>query len=85
MNDQLPPSPAWAHRSFWAALLTIAMVICNAAGIDLLAMAARLGLGNSPDEVLDKVQLILPALGVIWLWWERRAPQFRLVWRRLIQ
>lgn len=85
MNDQLPPSPAWAHRSFLAAVLTIATVICNATGIDLLAMAARLGLGNTLDEVLDKVQLMLPAIGVIWLWWERRAPQFRLVWRKLTQ
>ena len=85
MNDQLPPSPAWAHRSFLAAVLTIVTVICNANGIDLLGLAARLGLGSTAEEVLDRVQMILPALGVIWLWWERRAPKYRLVWRRLIQ
>lgn len=85
MNTQLHPSPAWSHRSFLAALLTILTVICNAAGFDIFAWTTRLGLGASAEEVLANAQMLLPALGVIWLWWERRAPQFRLVWRRIVR
>lgn len=83
MNEQLPPLPVWEARSFWVSVLMLATVICNLMGLDLLAWAARVGLGSTRDQVADNVQLALPAVLAIWAWIERKAPKFRLIWGRV--
>lgn len=83
-NDSLPPLPAWHARSFYASLLMIATVCAHAFGFDLMAFfARRFGL---PDQgaVLDFVDALMPIAFALWAWIERRAPHFRLVWRRVL-
>lgn len=83
-NQSLPPLPAWHARSFYASLLLIATVICNALHIDLGGwFAAHLGLASESD-VLDFVMAIMPIVFALWAWIERLAPNYRLVWRRLL-
>ena len=75
----LPPLPAWHARSFYAAILLLATVICNAGGVDLHALLGRLGLGVTDDRVLDSVMQLAPLAFGVWAWLERRAPNYRLV------
>ncbi|WP_102226905.1 hypothetical protein [Acidimangrovimonas sediminis] len=83
-NPSLPPLPAWHARSFYAALLMIATVICNAMGIDLGGwFATHLGLANE-SAVLDFVMAVMPIVFGLWAWAERHAPNYRLVWRRIL-
>lgn len=79
----LPPLPAWHARSFYAALLLIATVVCNALHIDLGDwLASHLGLRDQA-AVLDFLMAVMPVAFGLWAWLERRAPDFRLVWRRV--
>ena len=83
-NTALPPLPAWHARSFYASLLLVATVVCNALHFDLGAwFAAHLGLETSAD-VLDFVMAVMPICFGLWAWIERRAPRYRLVWRRIL-
>jgi hypothetical protein len=76
--------PAWHARSFYAMLLTAATVLCNAFGIDFLAFLGDLGLGNGEHEILNNIEMLMPLLFALWAWIERRAPRYRLVWRRIV-
>jgi hypothetical protein len=39
--------------------------------------------GEAASVIFDGLQLIMPMLSVLWLWYERRAPHYRLVlWPR---
>lgn len=82
-HEFLPEMPAWHARSFYAMLLASATVICNALGIDFLGFLAGVGLGDSEAEILNTVEVLMPLLFALWAWVERRAPSFRLVWRRV--
>ncbi len=84
-NKNLPSMPAWQARSFWLTLITMAVALTNSFGIDLMAIFGELGLGTSPDAVLDSadrgvsaVQTLIPFITGAWAWIERRAPNFRL-------
>ena len=37
-----------------------------------------MGLGNTPDGVVDKIMTLAPLAFGLWAWWERRAPNYRL-------
>ncbi|TRD18379.1 hypothetical protein [Palleronia caenipelagi] len=84
-NGSLPDLPAWRATSFWVQLLSVAIMVASAFGIDLLAVFGQLGLGDTPDEILatgeqavSAVQ-ILASLGLsVWAYLERQAPHFRL-------
>lgn len=82
-NEYLGELPAWHARSFYAMLLTSATVICNALGIDFLGFLTGLGLGENEAEILNTIEVVMPLLFALWAWAERRAPKFRLVWRRV--
>lgn len=77
-NDQLPILPAWHARSFYASLLLALTVIGNATGWDPMPWLARLGLGATPDQVVETVMRLAPLGFGLWAWWERRAPHYRL-------
>ena len=86
-NTALPMLPVWQARSFWLQIITVAVVVCNAMGVDLMAVTSGMGLGATPDAVITTgsnavgwaQQLLALGLG-IWAWVERRAPHYRLVW-----
>lgn len=75
--------PAWHARSFYASALMAATVLCNVIGLDFLAFLQGMGLGQNEDEILRNVEMLMPLLFGLWAWIERRAPNFRLVWRKL--
>lgn len=90
-NTGLPALPAWKAASFWAQLLLVLSVICNAVGIDLYGILSAMGLGSGPDEVIvtgqnavSAIQQLLPLVFGVWAWIERAAPSFRLTfpWQR---
>ncbi|MEN2979973.1 hypothetical protein P7L78_09135 [Tistrella bauzanensis] len=80
----LPPLPVWQARSTWAQALLVASVVANAAGIDLFGALAEIGLGTSPDQVVETGvtiwQTVAPVAFGLWAWLERRAPSYQLVW-----
>lgn len=93
-NTSLPALPAWKAASFWAQMLLVLSVVCNAVGIDLFAVLSGMGLGASPDEVIatgeravGAIQQLLPLMFGIWAWIERAAPRFRLTfpWQKADQ
>lgn len=85
-NRALPEISAWRVKSFWLQLLLIATIALNYLGIDLMAELGEMGLGRTPDEVVATgaravnafQEVILPIILGVWMWLERRAPQFRL-------
>lgn len=89
-NISLPEAPAYGVKSFWLLLVTVLITACNALGFDLAGSFCEVGLGCTADAIGAKaehavglVQQLLPILTSVWLWFERRAPNFRLVfWRR---
>lgn len=89
-NTGLPEASAFGVKSFWLLLITVLVTACNALGFDLLPSLCEVGLGCTAQEVITKgeravslVQQLIPIATSIWLWIERRAPNFRLVfWRR---
>ena len=88
-NTALPSLPAWKAPSFWAQLLLALTVVLNAVGIDLMGVLGAMGLGGTPDQVIatgeravSAVQQLLPLIFGVWAWVERRAPHFRLTFRK---
>lgn len=83
MNLSLPPLPFWHARSFYAQLLLAASVFLNMLGIDLMAFLGAIGFGTTPDEVIARGvgvgQALAPIAFGLWAWFERRAPNYRLV------
>lgn len=84
-NIQLPELPAWQARSFWAMLLAVVATLANTAGIDLFAVLAEIGAGDTPGEVIatgeravSAWQAVAPLVLGVWAWVERRAPNYRL-------
>ncbi len=88
-NKSLPPLPAWQARSFWLTLVTAVVALANSLGVDLMGTLGEMGLGSSPDAVIENasrgvgaVQQLIPFATGVWAWAERRAPNFRLTWWR---
>ena len=89
-NTLLPEAPAYGVKSFWLLLVTVLITACNAMGFDLAASLCEVGLGCTAEDIGSKaehavslVQQLLPIITAVWLWLERRAPSFRLVfWRK---
>lgn len=89
-NTELPETSALGVKSFWLLLVTVLVTACNAIGFALLPSLCEVGLGCTAEEVAARgehavslIQQLVPILTAIWLWFERRAPKFRLVfWRR---
>lgn len=74
-NKQLPELAAWKARSFWLTAITGAVAVANSQGIDLLGHLGEIGLGRSPDAVVDNavrgvsaVQTLLPFATGTWAW-----------------
>ncbi|WPY94696.1 hypothetical protein T8T21_00795 [Limimaricola variabilis] len=88
-NVSLPELPVWQARSFWAQILFVLTGLLTAFGIDLMAIFQGMGLGATPDAVLDTgaravsaAQVLIAIAAGLWAWIERRAPNYRLVWTR---
>lgn len=86
-NTDLPVLNGFAARSTWLMVIAAAVQVCTMCGIDLMAIAAAMGIGGTPEEVVASAervisawQMVAPLLLSIWAWVERRAPNFRLVW-----
>ena len=84
MTPLLPSLAVWKARSFWAQLLMVTTVALNARGLDLMGLFQDMGLGDNPEQVIDSGlalwQQVSPLVFGFWAWWERRSPNFRLVW-----
>ena len=80
----LPTLPVWQARSTIAQALLIGSVAANALGVDLIGVAAEIGLGSTPDQIADTgisiYQTVAPVAFGVWAWLERRAPSYQLVW-----
>lgn len=79
--SNLPELPVWHARSFWLTLLTVLIPILNASGIDLLGI---LGV-STVNQAVDFVMTFLPILTGSWAWFERRSPNYQLVFRPVAQ
>lgn len=83
MNLSLPTLPIWQARSFYAQALLAISVVLNTMGIDLMGFFSASGIGATPDEVVEKGvsiwQALAPIVFGLWSWYERRAPNYRLV------
>lgn len=86
-NLELPPLNGFAARSTWLMLITTALGVTSALGIDLAGMLAEIGVGSTPEEIIASGeravaawQLLAPVLTGTWMYFERRAPKYRLVW-----
>lgn len=84
-NGVLPPLNPFKARSTYAMILTLVLAVCGSLGIDLFAWTSELGLGANEDELVatgeqavSAIQVLLNIGAGIWLWVERRAPNFRL-------
>jgi hypothetical protein len=73
-NTDLPPLNLFSARSTWVALVAGALQIAAFARFDLLAFA---GVENS-EALVDGIMQIVAAGGLLWVWLERRAPNYRL-------
>ena len=76
-NTDLPPLSPFSvkARSTIALLLTVSQTLFLALGWDASHLP---GVAAGAGAILDGIQMLLPAIGAVWLWWERRAPNFRL-------
>lgn len=81
-NRNLPELPAWHARSFYAQLLLVVTVLVQVFGYDMGELVARLGFLN-PGQLLDFVMAVMPLAFGFWAWFERRAPNYRLVLKRV--
>ena len=89
-NTDLPEASAFGVKSFWLLLITVLVTACNAAGFQLLPSLCEVDLGCTAEDVVARgemavglIQQLLPILSAVWLWIERRAPNYRLTfWRR---
>lgn len=89
-NINLPEASAFGVKSFWLMLVTVAVMALNAVGFDLVKSLCEVGLGCTADQIAAKgertvnlIQQLLPILTAVWMWFERRAPQLRLVfWKK---
>lgn len=84
-NLNLPELSALQARSTWAIVIAAVITVFNALGVDLLAFAAQIGAGSTPEEVIatgDRLvaawQTVAPLVLGFWAWVERRAPNYRL-------
>ena len=88
-KQQLPALNPLIARSTWMQVVMVAIALSTALGIDLLAFTASVGLGSTAGEVVETGErayvayqtLAALALGIL-AWLERRAPNFRLSFRR---
>ena len=73
MSEQLPPINPFLARSTYALILTAVTTVAAAFDVDLLAR-----LGTTEGGILAAVDALLPLASALWLWWERKDPQFRI-------
>ena len=73
-NDELPALPMWQARSFWVTLVAAALQIATFARFDLLGV---FGVEGS-EQLVDAIMQIVAAVAMLWIFMERRAPNFRL-------
>lgn len=73
MSDQLPPLNPFLARSTYAMILTAVTALASAFNIDILAR-----LGTTEGGILAAVDALLPLAGAVWVWLERKNPQYRI-------
>jgi uncharacterized membrane protein len=73
-NTDLPALPAWQARSFWVAIVAAVLQVATLAHIDVLGI---FGVEGS-EQLVDSIMQIVAAIGLVWVWIERQAPNFRL-------
>jgi hypothetical protein len=83
MNQMLPPLPIYLTRSFLAACLLVLTVVLEMFGLSLGATLAQFPIfgDGSPDAILDGIDRIIQIGLAFWMYRERMAPNFRLVWK----
>ena len=73
MSEQLPPLNPFLARSTYALILTAVTTVAAAFDVDILAR-----LGTTEGGILAAVDALLPLVSALWLWWERKNPQYRI-------
>jgi len=73
MSDQLPPLNPFLARSTYALALTAVTTVAAAFNVDILAR-----LGTTEGGILASIDALLPIASAVWLWWERKNPQYRI-------
>lgn len=73
-NKSLPPLSVFAARSSLAMVLALAVAVTNMFGVNMFEW-----LGTEESQVLDAMEGLLLVASVVWFWFERRAPNRRLV------
>lgn len=78
-NTSLPELSAFSlkARSSLALLTIVIPPLLGMLGIDVGAVMPSIT--GAADHLISAVELLLPVVGGIWLWIERRAPNYRLV------
>ena len=73
-NMDLPPLPIWQARSFWVTMVGAISQIAVFARFDLFGFFGVTG----SEPLVDGIMQIVAAVGLVWTWLERRAPNYRL-------
>lgn len=69
-NTNLPPINMFLVRSFWLQAAALLIFVLKLFGVDLPV---------ADYEIADAVMILVPVGLYIWGWFERRAPNYRLV------
>lgn len=73
-NSPLPPLPAWQARSFWLTLVGAAAQVAVLTNFDLFGF---FGVGGQ-EQLVDAIMQIVAVVAMIWAWFERKAPSYKL-------
>jgi MFS family permease len=86
-NHDLPTLSPLRARSTVAALLSLAALVGPLVGGGIGEVLAELAANRDliqaqTERVVEGFNAILGVAALVWFWWERRAPHFRLSFRR---
>ncbi len=80
----LPPLPVYLTRSFLAAVLLVLTVLLEGFfGVSVGGTLAQFPIfgDGSPEAILDGLDRLIQIGLAFWMYRERMAPNFRLVWK----
>lgn len=72
-KTELPVLNPFLARSTYAMILTAVTAVSAAFGVDILG-----NFGTTEESLLHAVDALLPIASLIWLWWERHNPSYRI-------
>ena len=73
-NTDLPPLSIWQARSTWVVIVGALSQIAVFARFDLFGLFGVTG----SEPLVDGIMQIVAAVSLVWVWLERKAPNYRL-------